>query len=350
MNDLYTSHVPPLQILYAEVERFALSQPQVFIGTPGSVTVRTNASGFTFYSRQYFDGEGKKREEYIAGPVGSVEADAKAAALKGRIAEAKACSKSIRLLGREGFNLVDAKTIATLASLHNHGIFRAGALLVGSHAYGVLLNRLGIRAASYFTEDVDIARRETLALERIPAGGILEILQQTGINFVAVPQLDHRVPPTSYKEAGVSRFHVDLLVPAADASFPVVPVPELKAHATGLPYLAYLLEVSQTGAMLSREGCVAVRIPLPERFALHKLIVSQLRVGREAKSEKDIVQAAVLLAALGDKFPGAIDDALEAVPKSARKFAVRAIRALAPLLAEQHPKAWLELSGHRNAD
>ena len=40
---------------------------------------------------------------------------------------------SLRMLGREGFNLVDAKTYATLASLHNHGVFGAGGLLIGSH-------------------------------------------------------------------------------------------------------------------------------------------------------------------------------------------------------------------------
>ena len=55
-----------------------------------------------------------------------------------------------------------------LASLHNHGLFRVGALLIGSHAFGVLLNVLGVKAVPYATEDVDIARREQLATPGYP--------------------------------------------------------------------------------------------------------------------------------------------------------------------------------------
>jgi hypothetical protein len=80
---------------------------------------------------------------------------------------------------------------------------------------------------------------------------------------------------------GYRVFHVDLLVPSRDESLPVVPVPELRAHATSLPYLGYLLAESQTGMVMAREGCCAVRLPLPEQFAIHKLVVSRLRTSRE---------------------------------------------------------------------
>ncbi len=73
-------------------------------------------------------------------------ADKKAARLKVRIAEAAGAVASIRLLGRNGYTLADAKAQATLAVLHNLGLFSAGAVLVGSHAFGALLNKLGVRA------------------------------------------------------------------------------------------------------------------------------------------------------------------------------------------------------------
>jgi hypothetical protein len=63
---------------------------------------------------------------------------------------------------------VDRKAYGTLASLHNHGLFRAGALVIGSHAYGALLNALGVKAVAYSTEDVGIARRGALALPGVP--------------------------------------------------------------------------------------------------------------------------------------------------------------------------------------
>ena len=84
--------------------------------------------------------------------------------LRSRIDDLKSIIPSVRLLGREGFQFVDSRTFATLAALHNHGLYAAGAVLIGSHAYGVLLNRMGLRAASYVTEDVDIARPARLTL------------------------------------------------------------------------------------------------------------------------------------------------------------------------------------------
>jgi hypothetical protein len=329
-------------VLHADLEGHALGQRDVFVGTAGSVVERTNASGFRFYAHQSYDGDGKKRERYVGGPIGSGDADAAAATLRARIAELKALVPSFRLLAREGFAIVDARTYATLAALHNHGVFAAGGMLVGSHAYGVLLNRMGVRAAPYATEDVDIARREALAFDKVPEKALLEMLRDSGIPFVEVPALDRKKASTSYRHAGRSLFHVDLLVPSRDDSFPTVPVPELRAHAIGLPYLGYLLAGSQVAMVMAREGCCAVRVPLPERFAVHKLIVSRLRVGREAKAGKDVVQACVLCAALGDAHPGALEEAVGEVPRRARRHLASALAVALPFL-EAHPRAVEEL-------
>ncbi|HEX9645916.1 MAG TPA: GSU2403 family nucleotidyltransferase fold protein, partial [Alphaproteobacteria bacterium] len=213
---LFTPHRRALTVLYADLESHALGQHEVFVGTAGSVIERKNASGFRFYAHQFYDGEGRKRERYLAGPVGDPKADAAAADLRERIKELKEIVPSLRLLGREGFNLVDARTYATLASLHNHGVFGAGGMLIGSHAYGVLLNRLGVRATPYATEDIDVARREALAFEKQPEQGLLDMLKDSGISFVEVPSLNRKKPPTSFKQRGRSRFHVDLLVPSAN--------------------------------------------------------------------------------------------------------------------------------------
>jgi hypothetical protein len=119
-----------------------------------------------------------------------------------------------------------------------------------------------------------------------------------------------------------------------------VAVPELRAHATGLPYLAYLLGATQFATLLSREGACPVRVPQPPRFALHKLLVSQLRGG--AKAEKDRFQAAVLLAAIGETQSGAIADAFGELPRSARAAVRKALRLVEPQLADNHPRAWEE--------
>ena len=341
---LFTSHPTALNVLFADVESQAIGQIAAFAGTPGSVVRRRNASGFEFYARQFYDGDGKQRESYIAGPIGDPEADAKARAIEVRVAEVADLVPTLRMLARERFVYVNAKTWATIAALHNHGVFAAGGMLVGSHAYGVLLNRMGIRAAPYATEDIDIAGREALAFAELPQAKLLEVLRESGVPFVEVPSLRRKKPATSLTQRGKARFHVELLVPSPDESFPVIAVPELKAHATGLPYLGYLLAEHQTTVILARQGACAVRVPVPERLAIHKLLVSQLRTGRQAKSLKDLHQAAVLCAALAQDHPGAISDALSAVPSGARRYLPAALAAVEPLLAEA-PRAWEELGG-----
>ncbi|HEV8256188.1 MAG TPA: GSU2403 family nucleotidyltransferase fold protein [Casimicrobiaceae bacterium] len=225
-----------------------------------------------------------------------------------------------------------------MAALSNVGLFDAGGVLVGSHAFGVLLNKLGVRAAPYATEDVDIARRSTLGLPGLERH-LIDVLKDSGIEFV-VPGLPATRPPTSYKEKGRSRFHVDLLVPSKNGSFPIVPVPELDAHAQGLPYLDYLLGDTQTAALIAREGVASVRVPSAERFALHKLLVSQLRASRDAKTGKDLFQAAVLLAVLADKHPGAVEDAADDLPRSSYRHLKRARAALRTHLPEAYVRAW----------
>jgi hypothetical protein len=337
MTLLTTPHERALTLLFAELESAATEHGEAFLGTPGALTERTNESGSVFWAHRYSDALNRRHEIYI-GKSGDPAVELRVAALRDRIEAANATIARVRLLARAGFATVDRKAYYTIASLHNHGLFHAGALLIGSHAYGALLNALGVKAVPYATEDVDIARREALALPGIP--GFLEMLRATGIEFFEVPPLKRGAPSTSFAEPGGSRLRVDLLVPSTNDEYPTIPVPELKAHAKGLPYLAYLLGGSQEVPVLSTHGSVMVRVPLPERYALHKLIVSQLRAKTSSKPEKDLRQAATLVDALAERFPGAIEDASEALPKSARRYISRALDALKQHLPDSAESAW----------
>ena len=175
------------------------------------------------------------------------------------------------------------------------------------------------------------------------------MLQDSGIEFVEVPQLDVRKPSTSWKARGRGRFHVDLLVPSPDDTFPIVPVPELQAHPMGLPYLRYLLGDAQMALLAAREGCCQVRVPTPERFVVQKMAVSQLRGSRTAKSDQDLLQASVLLAVLAEHHPGAVEAALEHLPTGASGAFSRALPLVQPLLEEAHPRAWETIAGYARA-
>lgn len=340
---LYSRHSPGLAAVYADLENHALNRDEPLVGTPGSLTVRQNASGSRFYVRQYYDYDGRKKDQYIGGGPGQPEAEQRAEEWRTRIAEAKDVLTSVRLLGREGYCVLSPKHLAALAPLSKYRIFQAGALLVGTHAFEVIVNRLGIRVATFKTEDVDIARPTSLAVESLPKGGLLELLRESGIDFVDVPGLRPGAPAAKYRERGRSQFTFDLLMPASGEEAQIHPVPELGAHATALPYFKFLLTETQMGAALSNHGVVAVRVPVPERFALHKLIVSQLRAGRPEKSRKDLDQAAALIAALGENHPGALEAALEKTAASTRKHIRKSLTQIEGLL-EPHPRAWEEIA------
>jgi hypothetical protein len=334
---LTTPHERALTLLFSELEAAVAVHREAFLGTPGSLDERTNENGTRFWVRRYSDAAGRRLETYL-GTADDPGTLAKVKVLASQIESANAVISQVRLLARAGFVTVDRKAYGTLASLHNHGLFRAGALVIGSHAYGALLNALGVKAVSYSTEDVDIARRGALALPEVPS--FIEMLRATGIDFFEVPQMDCREPSTSFAEPGGSRLRVDLLVPSSNDTYPTVPVPELKAHAKGLPYLAYLLGASQEAPILSPHGAVMVRVPVPERYAIHKLIVSQLRAKTSGKPEKDLRQAATLIEALVERFPGAVEEALKAVPKSASRQIKQAREALKRHLPESAEAAW----------
>jgi hypothetical protein len=341
MAALTTPHERALTLLFSELEGVAASQSQTFLGTPGVLTERSNENGTVYWVHRYSDATGRRVETYV-GKVDDPKVGERVEDLRGRIESANAAIAQVRILARAGFATVDRKAYSTLASLHNHGVFRAGALLIGSHAYGALINALGVKAVAYSTEDVDIARREALALADVPP--FIDMLRATGIEFFEVPRVDRRAPSTSFAERGGSRLTVDLLVPSRGDDYPTIPVPELKAHAKGLPYLAYLLGSSQEVPILSPHGVVLVRVPVPERYAVHKLIVAQLRGKTSAKPEKDLGQAATLIEALVERFPGAVEDALAAVPKSAMRLVRHAREALKRHLPESAEAAWEALS------
>ena len=339
---LYRRHSAGLAAAYADIENHALSQGEVLAGTPGGLSLRSNAGGVRFWVRQYYDFDRNKRDQYIVA-YESADSETRVEEMRKRIEEAKDLLKAVRMLAREGYLTLTPRHFAAIAPLANHGLFQAGAILVGTHAFEVIVNRLGIRAEPFATEDVDIARNAKLALPKPLEGGLLELLRKSGIDFVTVPQFDRRQPSTSFKEKGRSRFSVDLLVPAAGTTAGSEPVPELQAHAASLPYLRYLLGETQTGAAMSTQGVAAVRVPVAERFALHKLIVSRLRRGGSEKSLKDLRQASTLIAAVGELFPGALEEAYGRTPVSTRSLIRKSLEMIREPLAA-HPQAWDEVS------
>jgi hypothetical protein len=332
---LFRRHDAASQAKYQDVKQLARAQTRVLSGTPGTLKHRIQNSK-RYWVREYIRVDGRKVDDYVGAETSVGEA--KIATLRAEMDLAKGLASGSSMLRVLGFQRIERNAAAVLASFFNRGLFHAGLTLVGSHAYGVLLNELGAIAPGYRTLDVDVARAQPLAIT-LPGGiSFMQLLSESGLEFVAVPGMPSHRPSSSFKLPGRESLAVDLLVPGKDAGA-VVAVKELATHAQAIPFLDFLVEDAIEGIVLSPNQVIPVSVPSPERFALHKLFSSQSRKANRDKLRKDLEQAAVLAAIVEEETPGRIRDAFRRVPLSGRPAMKRGARAAAGFLRDVHSEA-----------
>lgn len=327
---------------YAQAKALARAQAKVPLNSAGSIQVE-NRNGSSFVYRYRYIA-GKRVAEYL-GPEGATETAKKVESARDEIRESESIARYCRDLRKVGFHSADNSTLVTVAALFNADIFGKGGLLVGTHAFGAILNELGVLATPFaMTEDVDIARAEPIQIAALPQGGFLKLLKETGLPFHEVPKLKHGEPSTSFKVRG-RNLMVDLLVPARGESYSAVPVPELGAHATGLPHFAYLLKAPMDSVLLGRDRIVPIVVPHAGRYCVHKLALYSLRSGKDnPKREKDVHQAAILAMAMAEDQDYMLAEAIDAATKPLRAMAKAGAQRACELLEADHPEAAEQLA------
>lgn len=335
-------HDMPVMALFANAVELATGQAQIDLLSPGHLALDSRNRGGRYGVWVRYGVDGKPKRSYV-GAEGSEQYLAALASLE-ELKRLQSQAKKLRLLG---FAAVEHDAALVLGEMCNAGIFTGGGILVGTRAFGSILNHLGYKATPFLsTQDVDIARLNTIKLATpLPEGGFAELLKQTGLRFVPVMGLERPPgPPTSYKVVGRD-LKVDLLVPAAASARPYATrsVSELDAHATTLPFLDYLIAESWTTIVIGRDHLIPVRCPQPARYCLHKLVVAALRSGQEnPKIEKDTIQAGILAVILTEEDSASLEDAAAALTPKMTKHAKKTMLRLEKLLASEYPAA-LEL-------
>lgn len=325
-------HDAAAQARYQELKQLARSQHRVLSGTPGTLKQRTQ-SGKKYWVREYIRVDGRKVDEYLG-----AQEERRLAALRSEIDLAKALASGSGKLRLFGYQRTERKPAAVLEVLFNRGLSQAGLTLVGSHAYGVLLNELGIQAAGYRTQDIDIARAQPLAIALADGETFQQLLKQTGLPFVPVPGMPSRRASASFKLPGAETLAVDLLVPG-DRLGEIVAVRELGAHAQAVPLLDFLIDEPLDGVVLSPNQIIPVRVPSPERFVIHKLFSSQSRRTDRDKARKDLQQAVLLAAGVEEEMPGSLGDAFRRAPIAGKPRIRRGAAVAARMLHGVHPEA-----------
>jgi hypothetical protein len=325
--------------IFAEALEMANTQLQIELRPPGHIAIEERERGgrYAIWVRT----EGKKLSREYLGTVESPEHQEAEA----QLVELKRFRDQAKDLRKLGFASVENEAAQVIAQLANTGVFSGGGILVGTRAFGAILNQLGYSATPLLgTQDVDVARLHSIRLAApLPDGGILELLKQTGLRFVPVMGLERPPePPTSYKVVGGS-LKVDLLIPTRPGVQPyaAVPVTELGTHATALPFLEYLIDEPWSMLIIGRDHLVPVRCPNPARYCLHKLAIAALRTGNEnPKVEKDLIQAGMLAAILATEDAGMLESAASPLPMPMRKHIRKSLPRLEKLLISDHLAAW----------
>lgn len=220
-------------------------------------------------------------------------------------------ARIVRLLRSERFLGLDGANGSLIAALARTGTFRLGGVLVGTTAFRLYEGELGLRLTldqTAMTNDIDIASFEklSLALGDTVEPSLNEVLG--AFDFAPVPSIDkNRV--WRWRQSN-SETMVEFLTPSFEEEEGVKDLPALGVSAQSLHHLNFLIADPIHAAAIYRDG-VLVRIPRPERFAIHKLIVSNRRKdGPESlKARKDLLQAELLIEILSDDRPTDLEEA-----------------------------------------
>ncbi len=314
-----------VQTLYAELlDQSIRAQAELSPLVPlhGSFVSKA-IKGRTYWYLQRLEGD-RKRQHYL-GPesdsllawMADVEAQRKRAA-----PDAARREQLVEMLVAGGAARETAAVSKVLQVLGGTGMFRLGAVLVGTQAFTCYANVLGVRFehGSLRTEDVDIAHEPGLGVALVPdqaPADALAALRGVEPTFFAVPSLDPRQPSTSFKVRGRD-LRVDFLTPARGRSERPVVLPLFGVAATPLPMIGYLSE-SPIQAVVLGGGGVLLNVPRPGRFALHKLWLADNRpLSEQTKARKDVRQATQLLEVLLEDRPEEIRAAWDALERRPR--------------------------------
>lgn len=321
-----------IQLLYAEL----LQQCSMALPSQRGVSFSTKTvANKKYWYMEVVVGSGKKQYSLGRDTQALSELIEKQKALfKQASPEVEQREKLVAMLSSGGLRVPSASDGRVLELLSQSGLFLSGGVLVGSYAFNVYQEMLGVEWDTELTQtqDMDLASENQINVAiKEDAPNVKSVLLDSGMGFFEVPALSHKSPSTSFKIRGQA-FHVDLLTPlqGPDDSSPIK-LKHFNSYAHPVRFLEFLLEDAQIAVVPFRGG-VLVNVPSPARFAFHKLVVSQRRpVSQQTKTNRDIMQAEMLFNVLLEDRPGDIwlaCDVVERMPDKFRQQLKRGLRKL----------------------
>ncbi|MBU3542231.1 nucleotidyltransferase domain-containing protein [Polynucleobacter sp. MWH-Loch1C5] len=294
---LFNSLSLSAQTAYAELcDQLSAQKINLLGHLPGSFQ-RMTKRGRRYVYYNYRDMDGSQRMAYV-GPesdrverlIQKVQKEKNNPALDIIRSQAKAC---IAL----GCLSTLSKHFRVVNRLNQYGFFMAGATLIGTHAFLGMGNALGVAwSSAHRTNDIDFAhagKNVSLALGANMKLSVHDALTSLEMGLLPITEFSGKTG-AQYRNPSDPELRLDFLT-SLNRSGEVVTMPDLGLSLQPMKFMEYSLESSLELALISNEGACLVNIPLPERYAIHKLIVAGERpVNEVVKSNKDIAQAAAL--------------------------------------------------------
>lgn len=189
------------------------------------------------------------------------------------------------------------KHFRIIKRLAEYGFFRAGGILIGTHAFLALGNMLGVRwRDGAATLKVDFAHAGPNVSVALPANLKIDVhgaLESLEMGLLPTSQFNGRVG-AQYRNPGDQELRLDFVTSMTCNGTPVE-MPDMNLALEPLKFMEFSLEQTVQGCVFSNLGACVVNLPAPERLAVHKLIVFGERPARErTKATKDLLQAASL--------------------------------------------------------
>jgi hypothetical protein len=263
---------------------------------------RKRVKNASYWYYQYTESGGGGTRQVFVGPD---DANVRALVEKSRSREGRnleALAKAAITLGCSTTTPAHFRIIRRLGEI---GFFRAGGVLVGTHAFLAVGNLLGVAWGELSrTQDIDFAHAGNDISLALPASLNIETrsaLESLEAGFLPVPGFRPSDKTATFTSKVDKNLRVDFLAPAVGSRRAVFRHDGLGVNLQPLAFIEYLLEDVDQAAVLSALGSVLVNIPDPARYALHKLLVYAERLGRNPlKANKDLRQAAALIEVLGE--------------------------------------------------
>jgi hypothetical protein len=322
---------------YAELleQTLALETSRSLASLRGSFVTRL-VKGQTYHYYHYRDIRGEVRQVYLGPDSPALSRFIESAKVDREDAKAdlERIEELCAALAATGANVTPFGPAKVIQALADAGLFRHGMVLVGTHAFAVLGNVLGVRwGEAATTQDIDFVYHGDIDVVVPDAQAIQvpDVLAELKMGFFPIPKLNPKHPSTSFRVRG-KELRVDFLVPAR-GRLPSKPVylPQLQTAAEPLRFLDYLIESTQQAVVVASRG-ILVNVPSPGRYAFHKLIVATERhTAAAAKARKDIDQAAQLVEVLAEDNPGELRTAWKSLAKRGDGWVRRAVSGLRQL-------------------